>query len=230
MTSPPYNTTCTASFNLMRFYDRTHHLTSVLRCFCSSARWKRWRTCPPTPSLTSWASLRVWTPSPPSQRRAQVFLTSLLMTLDCCPPLHVAADTTCFHITLDSTVQKNGEDTQKRSLTIKDDTGRSVELSFWGHMASKPGDELEQVSIRSIYAGSVSEGVWMSDCRGACRWWARGRTPSWRSSLHGLAISTASRCLPSAPRRSLSTLTFPTPAACGTGEGYAIICEICCRA
>ena len=77
-------------------------------------------------------------------------------------------------------MQKNGEDTQKRSLTIKDDTGRSVELSFWGHMASKPGDELEQVCIHTNCSGAVSKGVCMKDCHGACRWWARGRTPSWR--------------------------------------------------
>ncbi len=52
----------------------------------------------------------------------------------------------CSHKWCVCTMQKNGEDTQKRSLTIKDDSGRSVELSFWGHLASKPGNELEQVS------------------------------------------------------------------------------------
>lgn len=34
---------------------------------------------------------------------------------------------------------------QKRSLTIRDDSGRSVELTLWGKYANEPGDHLFSV-------------------------------------------------------------------------------------
>jgi replication factor A1 len=38
--------------------------------------------------------------------------------------------------------KKDGTETKKRSLTIRDDSGRSVELTLWGKYANEPGDHL----------------------------------------------------------------------------------------
>lgn len=40
--------------------------------------------------------------------------------------------------------RKDGTETQKRSVTIKDKTNRSIEVSFWGRFAQDPGNDLEQ--------------------------------------------------------------------------------------
>ena len=35
--------------------------------------------------------------------------------------------------------RKDGSETEKRSLTLRDETGRSVEFSLWGGFAHNPG-------------------------------------------------------------------------------------------
>jgi hypothetical protein len=49
---------------------------------------------------------------------------------------------------------------QKRSLTIRDDSGRSVELTLWGKYANEPGDHLfsvrRGVSVRLGVEGVVA--------------------------------------------------------------------------
>lgn len=40
--------------------------------------------------------------------------------------------------------KKDGTETQKRSLTIRDDSGRSIELTLWGNYVHEPGTQLQQ--------------------------------------------------------------------------------------
>ncbi|GFR50485.1 hypothetical protein Agub_g12748, partial [Astrephomene gubernaculifera] len=40
--------------------------------------------------------------------------------------------------------RKTGEETQKRSLVVRDDSGRSIEVTLWGQLVSNPGDAIEQ--------------------------------------------------------------------------------------
>lgn len=42
--------------------------------------------------------------------------------------------------------KRDGGETQKRSLTIKDQSNRSIEVTLWGAYANNPGDELQQVA------------------------------------------------------------------------------------
>ncbi len=41
--------------------------------------------------------------------------------------------------------KKNGEETRKRSLTIKDDSNRSIEVTLWGDFVDSVGTQLEKV-------------------------------------------------------------------------------------
>lgn len=41
--------------------------------------------------------------------------------------------------------RRDGGETTKRSLTIKDDSNHSIELTLWGGCCSSPGDELDAV-------------------------------------------------------------------------------------
>jgi replication factor A1 len=56
--------------------------------------------------------------------------------------------------------KKDGTETKKRSLTIRDDSGRSVELTLWGKYANEPGDHLfsvrRGVSVRLGVEGVVA--------------------------------------------------------------------------
>lgn len=42
-------------------------------------------------------------------------------------------------------MRKTGEETRKRSLVVRDDSGRSIEVTLWGDFVTEPGDRLEQV-------------------------------------------------------------------------------------
>lgn len=41
--------------------------------------------------------------------------------------------------------KKDGTDTTKRAIVIRDQSNRSVELTMWGEYAMSPGEQLEQV-------------------------------------------------------------------------------------
>lgn len=41
---------------------------------------------------------------------------------------------------------KNGTEQAKRSLVLRDNSNRSIELTMWAEFASEPGDQLSQVS------------------------------------------------------------------------------------
>ena len=41
--------------------------------------------------------------------------------------------------------RKDGQETIKRAVVIKDDSSRSVEITLWGDYATNPGEQLEQV-------------------------------------------------------------------------------------
>ena len=41
--------------------------------------------------------------------------------------------------------RKDGTEAQKRNLTIRDDSNRSIELTLWGNYAANPGQQLEAV-------------------------------------------------------------------------------------
>ena len=47
----------------------------------------------------------------------------------------------------DSITKKDGTDTTKRALVIRDQSNRSVELTLWGEYSNRPGDQLEQVCV-----------------------------------------------------------------------------------
>lgn len=40
-------------------------------------------------------------------------------------------------------MKKNGEETRKRSLTLRDRSGGSIEFTMWGEKALDPGDALQ---------------------------------------------------------------------------------------
>ena len=40
---------------------------------------------------------------------------------------------------------KNGRETDKRSIVLRDDSNRSIEVTLWGGYASNPGQQLQQV-------------------------------------------------------------------------------------
>lgn len=51
--------------------------------------------------------------------------------------------------------KRDGTDTQKRSVTLRDDTQRSIELTLWGKYANEPGDQLynaHQAGLHPIVA------------------------------------------------------------------------------
>lgn len=54
---------------------------------------------------------------------------------------------------------KNATEQTKRSIVLKDNSNRSIELTLWGEFASNPGDKLAQVSTslhRCIYSSFSS--------------------------------------------------------------------------
>ena len=46
--------------------------------------------------------------------------------------------------------KKDGTETNKRSLLLRAETGRSVELSMWGGHAEHPGVELEEARLTCL--------------------------------------------------------------------------------
>ena len=40
---------------------------------------------------------------------------------------------------------KNGQEQSKRSIVLRDNSNRSIELTMWAEFASEPGDQLSQV-------------------------------------------------------------------------------------
>ena len=44
---------------------------------------------------------------------------------------------------------KNGTEQSKRSLVLRDNSNRSIELTMWAEFASEPGDQLSQVTWSS---------------------------------------------------------------------------------
>lgn len=49
--------------------------------------------------------------------------------------------------------KKDGTETQKRSLTLRDSSGRSIEVTLWGEYAHNPGDHLFQVGELYVCTG-----------------------------------------------------------------------------
>lgn len=47
--------------------------------------------------------------------------------------------------------KRDGTDTQKRSLTIRDDSNRSIELTLWGKYANEPGDHLQAAFQNGVH-------------------------------------------------------------------------------
>ena len=45
---------------------------------------------------------------------------------------------------------KNATEQTKRSIVLRDNSNRSIELTLWGEFASDPGDQLAQVSSRFL--------------------------------------------------------------------------------
>lgn len=56
--------------------------------------------------------------------------------------------------------RKDGTDATKRSLVIRDQSNRSVELTLWGDYAMNPGEQLEAVGL-GVHAsfGGCGQGV-----------------------------------------------------------------------
>lgn len=51
---------------------------------------------------------------------------------------------------------KNGTEQSKRSIVLRDNSNRSIELTMWAEFASEPGDQLSQVSLAQLkHAASV---------------------------------------------------------------------------
>ncbi|GLC43682.1 hypothetical protein PLESTM_001504100 [Pleodorina starrii] len=44
-----------------------------------------------------------------------------------------------------SITRRTGEETQKRSMVVRDDSGRSIEVTLWGPLVNNPGDQIEQM-------------------------------------------------------------------------------------
>ncbi len=62
---------------------------------------------------------------------------------------------------------KNATEQTKRSIVLKDNSNRSIELTLWGEFASNPGDQLAQVdtSLHSCIQSSISS---LSLCHPSC--------------------------------------------------------------
>ena len=56
--------------------------------------------------------------------------------------------------------KKDGTDTTKRALVLRDQSNRSVELTLWGDYAMTPGEQLEQVGDLGVDSPL--------SCAGAC--------------------------------------------------------------
>ena len=78
-------------------------------------------------------------------------------------------------------MRKNGEETRKRSIIIRDASNRSIELTLWGGFVETPGNQLDQVlgsvwSMRSCFVVSSPACVRVSVCVCVCMWVVGGCT------------------------------------------------------
>ncbi|KAG2491292.1 hypothetical protein HYH03_010298 [Edaphochlamys debaryana] len=62
--------------------------------------------------------------------------------------------------------RKTGEETQKRSLVLRDDSGRSIELTLWGPLVNNPGDTIEQMVRGGARPVLVAKAVRVGDFNG----------------------------------------------------------------
>ncbi len=51
----------------------------------------------------------------------------------------------CCPFFLQTITRRTGEETQKRSMMLRDDSGRSIEVTLWGALVHNPGDMIQQV-------------------------------------------------------------------------------------
>jgi len=54
--------------------------------------------------------------------------------------------------------RRNGTETRKRNVYLRDDSGRSVEVTLWGGFANNPGDALEAASQQQAAAAAAAAG------------------------------------------------------------------------
>ncbi|EFJ49234.1 hypothetical protein VOLCADRAFT_104448 [Volvox carteri f. nagariensis] len=57
-----------------------------------------------------------------------------------------------------SITRRTGEETQKRSMVVRDESGRSIEVTLWGPLVNNPGDQIEQMvrsGARPVFAAKA---------------------------------------------------------------------------
>lgn len=64
--------------------------------------------------------------------------------------LYLALLTARLRCCLQTLTKRNGEETKKRPITIRDSSNRSIELTLWGDTVYKPGGK----SIQQVYAAT----------------------------------------------------------------------------
>eukprot|EP00775_Hariotina_reticulata_P005401 gene5401-5635_t len=62
--------------------------------------------------------------------------------------------------------RKDGSDTRKRSLTLRDDSGRSVEVTLWDKFVETPGQQLEQMVRAGEHPVVACKGMRVGDFNG----------------------------------------------------------------
>lgn len=65
-----------------------------------------------------------------------------------------------------SIIRKNGTETQKRSLQLKDMSGRSVELTVWGSFCNTEGQKLQNICDSGVFPILVVKSARVSDFNG----------------------------------------------------------------
>lgn len=65
-----------------------------------------------------------------------------------------------------SIMRKNGTETQKRSLQLKDMSGRSVELTLWGNFCNVDGQRLQNICDSGAFPVLATKGVRVNDFNG----------------------------------------------------------------
>lgn len=48
--------------------------------------------------------------------------------------------------TIGTITRRDGTEAEKRNITIRDDSNKSIEMTFWGATAENPGSQLEEAS------------------------------------------------------------------------------------
>eukprot|EP00955_Chlamydomonas_euryale_P070661 360820-Chlamydomonas_euryale.AAC.1 len=72
-------------------------------------------------------------------------------------------------------MRRNGEETRKRSLVLRDASGGSVELTLWGQMTSDPGDALHEMVASGDHPVLAVKNARVGDFNGKVR--ARPTSP-----------------------------------------------------